>query len=104
MYKNIMTENIAEILSQYRKNIDSLDDEIVSLLALRLQVIHKVAQVKHENNIAPHLQDRVDEVLERNSTMADALGADSALVHTLYQHIIQHAIDTETALIADMKK
>ena len=94
-----MTLDIEKILKEHRSEIDRLDDEIVSLLALRLNVIDRVAKIKAEKNIEPRLKDRVDEVIKRNSEMAHTLGADADLVATLYKQIVENAIEREMAYI-----
>ncbi|MGB1361549.1 MAG: chorismate mutase [Alphaproteobacteria bacterium] len=100
-----MDENkIQEILKDFRKEIDNLDDEIVALLAKRLQVIDNVARVKLENNIDPHLQDRIDEVVNRNADLAKNLGADFELIKSLYVQIVDNAIARETKYIKDNSK
>ena len=99
-----MMLDIDEILKEHRSEIDRLDDEIVSLLALRLSVIDRVAKIKAEKNIQPHLKDRVDEVIKRNSEMANILGADADLVATLYKQIIENAIERETTYINSLNK
>ena len=98
-----MEMDIQNILKDHRSEIDRIDDEIVSLLALRLGVIDRVAKIKAEKNIEPRLKDRVDEVIDRNMEMANILGADADLVKTLYKKIIDNAIDRETTYIASLK-
>ncbi len=99
-----MQENIHEILKNHRSEIDHLDDEIVSLIALRLGVIDRVAKIKCEKNIEPRLQDRVAEVIKRNRSMANILGADADLIEQLYTQIVENAIIRETVYIEQHKK
>ena len=99
-----MMLEIEEILKDHRSEIDRLDDEIVSLLALRLNVIDRVAKIKAEKNIEPRLKDRVDEVIQRNSEMAHILGADADLVATLYTQIVENAIEREATYIKSLNK
>ena len=88
-----------EILADFRKAIDDLDDEIVTLLAKRLNIIDQVAKVKKANNIDPHLQGRIDEVINRNTETAKKLGADADLINSLYKQIVENAIGRETDFI-----
>lgn len=88
-----------KLLEPYRKRIDDLDDQIVDLLAARLQIIHEVAALKEENNIPAVLQDRVDEVINRCAARASAKGMDQNLARELYTKIVKHCCDLEERIM-----
>lgn len=89
-----------EILKPYRKRIDDLDDKIVDLLCEREGIIREVAELKARENIPAYLNDRIDEVRERNATRAGAKGTDANLVRKLYREIIEYSCQLEEDLIA----
>jgi chorismate mutase len=84
-----------EILKPYRARIDAIDDQIVDLLVQRTGVIREVAQLKFDNDIPAVLQDRVDEVRERNADRAAARGLDADLVRQLYARLIDFSCNLE---------
>ncbi len=90
-----MTEFIAQTLKPFRKKIDTLDDQLVDLLVEREKIIREVADIKAENNIAPVLQDRVDEVRERNVTRGVKKGADENYMREIYTKIIELSCELE---------
>ncbi|PIP63223.1 3-deoxy-7-phosphoheptulonate synthase, partial [Candidatus Roizmanbacteria bacterium CG22_combo_CG10-13_8_21_14_all_34_12] len=47
-----------------RKQIDEIDEQIVNLLAKRMQVVEKVGQYKKENNLPPLDNSRWQKVIE----------------------------------------
>ncbi len=63
-------------LSQIRKKIDSIDDQIAALLCERLTCSQQVAQYKQENGIAVLNEAREQEVLARVAAVSDALDTD----------------------------
>ena len=52
-------------LSDYRKEIDELDKELVSLFERRMNVVKKVAQYKKDNNLQVFHKDRENIVFEK---------------------------------------
>ena len=90
-----MNDKTDEILKPYREKIDSLDKDIVDLLAQREKIIHDVAHIKHENNIPAVLQSRVDEVRENAVSMASEKGGDDHYMREIYKTIIKLSCEIE---------
>ena len=51
-------------LKDFRKQIDEIDEQIVNLLAKRMQVVEKVGKYKKENNLPPLDNSRWQKVIE----------------------------------------
>ncbi|MCI5061043.1 MAG: chorismate mutase [Alphaproteobacteria bacterium] len=92
-----------EILKPYRAKIDQIDDQIVDLLSAREEIIREVGELKFRENIAPILQDRVDEVRERCIARAVQKGANPELIKELYTRIIDYSCDLEQIIADDLK-
>ncbi|HEY8161136.1 MAG TPA: chorismate mutase, partial [Methylocystis sp.] len=58
-------EAMRDEMSDVRRVIDELDDELVALLAKRQRQIERAAKVKPALGIPARVPDRVDEVLAR---------------------------------------
>lgn len=52
-------------LSEIRKNLDSIDNNIIELLTQRMGLIPKVIEYKQKYNIARYQPDREKELIER---------------------------------------
>jgi chorismate mutase len=91
-----------EILKPYRARIDAIDDQIVDLLVRRIGVIREVAQLKYDNDIPAVLQDRVDQVRERNADRAAARGIDADLVRQLYARLIDFSCNLEEEIKGEL--
>ncbi len=97
-----MVENkiaVKEILKPYRKLIDDLDKELVSLLVKRFKIIEEVAEIKHKYNIPSVLQDRVDEVRNNAADMAAKEGLSHEFVYELYSKMIDYACKLEDEIM-----
>ncbi len=59
-------------LTECRKNIDKIDDEILRLFSERMDIASKVADFKKANGLATMQKEREREILKRVSEMADS--------------------------------
>ncbi|MBQ3573591.1 MAG: chorismate mutase [Clostridia bacterium] len=59
-------------LTECRKNIDRIDDEILRLFSERMSIASKVAEFKKANGLATMQKDREREILKRVSETADS--------------------------------
>lgn len=94
-----MTKN-TELLS-FRKKIDKIDDEIMQLLQERFGIINQVGEFKKINNINAFLEDRVEEVVERNINTALKYNIPKDLIEKMYRDIIRTSIEIEEKIIND---
>lgn len=88
-----------DILKPYRARIDAIDDQIIDLLEQRFGVIREVGALKTREGIAAVLQDRVDEVRERNVARAKEKGIDSDFVEWMYRELIKRSCELEDDII-----
>lgn len=78
-------------LSEFRQQIDEIDDKIIDLLGRRFEVIHQVAKYKHGDNITVMQPSRVDEVRARCKIHARQNNLRESFVDSLFQAIIDEA-------------
>lgn len=78
-------------LSDFRLEIDVLDQELVSLLARRLNIVREVARYKHKNHIPAILPDRIDEVVSNVISMGEPLNLPPEYLKDLWTRIIDEA-------------
>jgi chorismate mutase len=102
--KESRQEDIRKQLQPFRKQIDSIDDQILKLLAKRFGIVKKVAGIKKKHDIPAFLADRVNEVRDRNTKTAYKYGIDGELIRTIYTLIIYHSCVVEEAIKAAGKK
>lgn len=88
-------------MSDVRRVIDALDDELVALLAKRQRQIERAAKVKPALGIPARVPDRVDEVLARVLGAARREGLSVEVAMNLWTAIIEWSISYEERLMGD---
>lgn len=88
-------------MSDVRRIIDELDDELVALLAKRQRQIERAAKVKPGLGIPARVPDRVDEVLARVLGAARREGLSVEVAMNLWTNIIEWSIRYEERLMGD---
>jgi isochorismate pyruvate lyase len=88
-------------MSDIRRIIDELDDELVALLARRQRQIERAARVKPALGIPARVPERVDEVLGRvlGAARRESLSVEVAM--NLWTAIIEWSIQYEERLMGD---
>jgi isochorismate pyruvate lyase len=94
-------EAMRDEMSDVRRVIDELDDEIVALLAKRQRQIERAAKVKPALGIPARVPDRVDEVLGRVLGAARREGLSVEVAMNLWTAIIEWSISYEERLMGD---
>lgn len=79
-------------LSLLRGEIDSLDHQLLQLLAERFEVSRQIAEVKRKDNMAIFQPQRWEKVLEDRLGMAQTLGLSAEFTKELYEKIHAESI------------
>lgn len=95
------SENREMKLTDFRTQIDSIDDDIVDLLGRRLDIIRQVAQAKKTSDIPVMQPDRVNEVKRRCKERGQRNNVRGEFVETLYQLIIDEACHIEDDFVGN---
>ncbi len=83
-------------LVEFRKKIDALDEQLLLLLAQRLEICQKLADYKHENNLSIQDRDREQEVIKDRIKMFKELGfEDQKFVQGLFELIIKKSREVQ---------
>lgn len=85
-------------LDDFREQIDSIDNQIIGLLAERFTVVKKIGKWKKEKNLPPLDKNRWQKVLINRVKKAKELGISSKLIKKIYQAIHDYALEIEKSL------
>ena len=88
-------------MSDVRRMIDEIDDELVALLAKRQRQIERAARVKPGLGIPARAPERVDEVLARVLGASRREGLSVEVAMKLWTSIIEWSIQYEERLMGD---
>jgi isochorismate pyruvate lyase len=89
-----------ETLSDLRREIDVLDEQIVRLLASRMQVVKRVVKVKRRDGLPANIPKRVEEVVAAARKRAQAEGLPPELAELLWRDMINWIIGYEDQHLA----
>lgn len=88
-------------MSDVRRLIDELDEELVTLLAKRQRQIERAASVKPALGVPANVPERVDEVLAHVLGAARREGLSVEVAMTLWRALIDWSIQYEERLMGD---
>jgi chorismate mutase-like protein len=86
-------------LSEFRSELNKIDEQIVALLGQRFTIIRKVADYKKDNLVPMMQPGRVEEVKDRCAESAIAHEVNPELLRNLYSLIIDEACRVEDEII-----
>ncbi|WP_410217773.1 chorismate mutase [Paracoccus sp. (in: a-proteobacteria)] len=78
-----------------RVQIDTLDRDLMTLLARRHALIERAAQIKARNGMPARIDQRVEEVVQNVRRHAEDYGLDPDLYDGLWRQLIEAAIAQE---------
>ena len=82
-------------LENWRKQIDDVDNEIISLLAKRMEIVEKIGKHKKEKNIPLVDNNRWKLLMKSLLHKAEKLNLSKELVKDVYDQILKHALHIE---------
>ena len=86
------TKQTTENLTELRKQIDEIDEELLAILSKRMRVSREIGQYKKEHNM-PVLQTvRYDEILEKRTSNAGKMGMGTVFMKTVLEAIHEESI------------
>ena len=83
------------MLETYRKQIDEIDEQIIKLLASRLEIVKKVWEWKKENSMQPLQPSRWQQVLESRKQLAKKFWISEELIEKIWNLIHEEALRLE---------
>ncbi|HYD20484.1 MAG TPA: bifunctional 3-deoxy-7-phosphoheptulonate synthase/chorismate mutase type II [Flavipsychrobacter sp.] len=91
-------------LEHLRREMDSIDAEVIDLLARRMELSEKIGLVKKAANIAAYLPERWNEIVETRGERAEKLLLSREFVIALYERIHDESIKKQLKVLSDTLK
>ena len=86
--EHTMTEGI----TQLRKQIDELDNQLMDLLAKRMKVCREIGQYKKEHNMTVLQANRYNEILNKRGAQGSLCGMDPEFVAHVFENIHEESV------------
>lgn len=91
------TKQTTESLSELRKQIDELDDQLLEILAKRMRVSCEIGTYKKEHNMPILQTTRYDEILQKRTSLAERLGMSTEfmkiILETIHEESVRHQME-----------
>lgn len=86
-------------LNTLRKEINIIDNELIKILASRMQISKNIGLVKKEQNVAVLQPNRWNEILKESITKGEQNGLSNQFMEKIYKAIHQESIKIQEAVI-----
>ena len=87
--------NADVLLQELRSRIDSIDDELLNLLAQRSEISSKIGIIKKEHNLTVLQLDRWNSILSNHIEKGKSIGLNENLVKDIFELIHKDSIDRQ---------
>jgi len=84
-----------ERLAHLRKQIDRVDEQILTLLRERVSISEEIGKVKAENGLPIRDEQREREVLDRVASEAEVKGIDPEIARRIFREIIELSVEAQ---------
>jgi len=91
-------------ITDLRQQLDKTDDEIVRLLARRLETVGLIAKAKAEHSTMIRDPGREREVLARVEALANSLGISGPLTRKIFSEVIDYSVSRQVASLVDAER
>ena len=88
-----------EDLSDLRKQIDELDDQLLELLAKRMRISCEIGTFKKEHNMTVVQTGRYDEILNTRIVQAKAMKMDTEFIRTILEAIHEESVRQQVVIL-----
>ncbi len=92
-------EDFFNILTQYRDQIDSIDSQMIELLAKRMKLVKEIGDYKSKNNVTILQLRRWEDILKTRTELGATLGLDKEFVKKMLQLIHKESIQKQTEVM-----
>lgn len=89
----------ADFLEQVRNKIDSIDQQIIELLANRMRLVEQIGEYKRNNNVTIFQLRRWEKILESRIECGKKLGLDEEYIKSLLQLVHKESIKKQAEIL-----
>ena len=93
--ENATTEGI----TQLRKQIDELDNQLMELLAKRMRVCREIGNYKKEHNMTVLQANRYNEILNKRGAQGSLLGMGPEFVARVFENVHEESVRQQIEII-----
>lgn len=88
-----------EPLTQLRRQIDDIDNDLIDLLAKRMRVSREIGQYKKEHDMTVVQTARYSEILDKRGAQGSLLGIDAECIKDIFEHIHEESVRQQIEIL-----
>ncbi len=93
------TNQTTESLTELRRQIDEIDNELLAILAKRMRISKEIGQYKKEHNMSVLQTGRYDEILQKHLAAAVNLGIHPDFIKIVFEAIHEESVRLQVELV-----
>ena len=93
--ETLTTENITEL----RKQIDSIDNDLIELLAKRMRVSREIGQYKKEHKMTVLQSKRYSEIIDKRGAQGTLCGISADCMNTIFEAIHEESVRQQMEIL-----
>lgn len=90
-----------DTLSELRQGIDELDEELVSVLARRMDLSRQIGAIKRDNNVSVVQTGRWDKVIGQALARGESQGLDKKFLSRIFNEIHEASIEEQNRILSE---
>ncbi len=94
-FRSKQSGNVERDLAGWRSEIDDIDEELLHLLARRMEVSAQIGEYKKQNNVTVVQMDRWKRILADHIVLGSELGLSPLLINKVFEAIHQASIERQ---------
>lgn len=98
-YENIDNPSVESQLSSLRDRIDSIDFELMELLASRFNLTQEIGEIKKGGNVTALQINRWSEMMDTRGELSQKLSLDSDLIKSIFQNIHEESVKIQSDIL-----
>ena len=97
------TNQTTESLTELRRQIDEIDNELLAILAKRIRISKEIGQYKKEHNMPVLQTQRYDAILKKHTDVAVNLGINSDFLKNIFASIHEESVRLQVELVNEQQ-
>ena len=100
-FRSKRSGSVERDLAGWRSEIDDIDEELLHLLARRMEVSAQIGEYKKRNNVAVVQMDRWKKILEDHIATGNDMGLSPQLINEVFEAIHQASIERQSRIMEE---
>ena len=100
-FRSKSSSHVERDLANLRSEIDDIDNELLQLLARRMEVSAQIGEYKKRNNVTVVQMDRWKKILAEHVATGADLGLSPQLIDEVFEAIHQASIERQSSIMED---